>query len=61
MINTRTAEFRIEAIYDRTTEIMKKIIKHHIGIGNTVITDGWGTYDWILDIIGLYISMAIKI
>ena len=47
MINTRTAEFRIEAVYERNTEIMKEIIKHHIGIGNTIITHGWGAYDWM--------------
>lgn len=37
MINTRTTEFRIEVVYELTTETMKKIIKHHIGKGNNFI------------------------
>lgn len=26
---------------------MKKIIKQHIGIGNNMVTDGWGAYEWM--------------
>lgn len=44
MINTSTYEFRIEAVYERNSEIMKKIIKHHIGKGNTLITEMGGEH-----------------
>jgi len=44
LINTNTHEFRIEAVYERNSEIMEKIIKHHVGEGNFIITDGWGAY-----------------
>ena len=44
MINTVTYNFRIEAVYERNSDIMQKIIKHHIGIGNSIITDGWGLF-----------------
>ena len=47
LINTNTQEFRIEAVYDRNSEIMEKIIKHHVGEGNFIITDGWGAYSWM--------------
>ncbi len=32
---------------DRTTETIKKNIKHYIKIGNTIVTNGWHAYDWL--------------
>ena len=47
LCNTRTEYFRTEVVLDRTTETIKKIIKHHIEKGNTIVTDGWSAYDWL--------------
>ena len=47
LIDTNNKYFRIEAVKDRGTETMKKIICHHIDIGNNIITDGWGSYQWL--------------
>ena len=47
LINTRTYDFRTEAVYSRDADILEKIIRYHISIGNNIITDGWGAYNWM--------------
>jgi len=47
LINIQTKNIRLEIVTDRTEYIIKKIILHHIGIGNNVITDGWPSYNWL--------------
>lgn len=47
LINTNTKYFRIEAVKERNADILEKIIRHHIGRGNTIITDGWPSYSWL--------------
>jgi len=47
IINTHNKLIRLELSYDRTTEVMKKIVKTHIKTGNIVVTDGWSSYLWI--------------
>ena len=32
-------EAGFEAVFERNAEIMEKIIRHHIGTGNNIITD----------------------
>ena len=39
LINTQTKDFRIEALLERNSEILEKIIRHHASIGNNIITD----------------------
>lgn len=47
LINTRTQYFRIEAVLDRSATVLERIIRHHVGKGNNVVTDGWSGYDWM--------------
>ena len=47
LINTRNKNFRIEAVKIRDSHILEKIIRHHVGKGNNVVTDRWGVYNWI--------------
>lgn len=47
LINTNTKYFRIEAVKEWNSEILEKIIRHHNGRGNTIITDGWPSYSWL--------------
>ena len=64
MINIIIYNCKIEAEYERNSEIMQKIIKHHIMRGNSIINDGWDIYSRIihyLDKIGLSTSMVIII
>ena len=36
----------IEPLKSKDSDILEKIIRHHIGIGNNIVTDGWGVYNW---------------
>ena len=47
LINTRNKNFRIEAVKSRDSHILEKIIRHHVGTGNNVVTDRWGAYNWM--------------
>ena len=47
VINTHNQLIGLEVSYDRTTEIMKKVVKTHIQTGNIVVIDGWASYLWI--------------
>ena len=47
LINVETKEIRLEIVTERSEEIIKKIILHHIGSGNNIITDGWPSYNWL--------------
>ena len=46
-INIQTKDFLIEAVLERKSEILEKIIRHHVSIGNNIITDGWNGYNWM--------------
>ena len=46
LINTRNKNFKIEPLKSKDSDILEKIIRHHIGIGNNIVTDGWGVYNW---------------
>ena len=47
LIDIGTKNIRLELVKQRNTEIIKKIILHHVGKNNTIISDGWEAYDWI--------------
>lgn len=47
LINTRNKNYRIEAVKSRNSGILEKIIRHHIGTGNNIVTDGWHVYNWM--------------
>ena len=47
LINTRNKDFRTEIVYSRDSDILKKIVRYHIGPGNNIITDWMGTNDWM--------------
>lgn len=47
LINAQTKDIRLELATDRSEKIIKKIIMHHIGTGNSTITDGWPSYNWL--------------
>ena len=47
MIDIQTKNIRLEIVHERTEIILKKIIKHHIGYNNTIISDGWESYNWL--------------
>ena len=38
---------RLELVKERNTDIMKKIIKNHLGANNIIISDGWEAYSWL--------------
>ena len=48
LANTQTQDFRIEAVYDRNSDILEKIIKFHVSKGNNIITDGRPAYNWMI-------------
>ena len=37
----------MEIVNERTEEIIKKIICHHVGKNNGIISDGWPGYYWL--------------
>ena len=47
MIDVFTKNIRVELVLQRNTEIIKKLVLHHIGSNNTIITDGWDSYNWL--------------
>ena len=46
-VNNNTKSFRIEGTYSRDTEATKKFIEKFIEKGNTIITDGWMSYNYL--------------
>lgn len=44
LYNTNSKYFPIEAVKEKTIDVIKKIILHHIGKGNKIISDGWPRY-----------------
>ena len=46
-INNISKEFRIEVCFERNTDTMKKFIEKYIPIGNTIITDGFPSYNFL--------------
>ena len=44
LIDIRNGNVRLELVNELNTEIMKKIIKHHIGYNNIIISDGLEAY-----------------
>ena len=49
LINVVSKKIRLELVKERSSQILQKIIFHHIGFNNTIITDGWEGYNWIRD------------
>jgi hypothetical protein len=47
LIYVDSRKIRLELAKNRFSEILKKIIFHHIGFNNTIINDDWQGYDWI--------------
>lgn len=47
LIDIGTKNIRLELVKQRNTEILKKIILHHVGKNNTIISDGWEAYYWL--------------
>ena len=45
LINVESKKIRLELVKERSSEVLKKIILHHAGINNTIITDGWEGYN----------------
>ena len=37
----------MEDLKRRDSDILQKIIKHHIRTGNNIVTDGWEAYGWM--------------
>ena len=46
-INTQSKEFRLEGVYERNGENIKKFITKYIESGNNIITDGWSGYNFL--------------
>lgn len=47
MTDVFTKNIRVELVLQRNIEIIKKLVLHHIGRNNTIITDGWESYNWL--------------
>ena len=50
LIDIVNRNIRMEIVHKRNEVIMKEIIMHHIGINNTIKTDGWDAYNLLNDI-----------
>lgn len=46
IINTKTKKISLEVTFVGKTEFMKKFIYNYIKIGNCIVSDQWGAYDW---------------
>jgi len=40
LIDIQARRIRLKVVNERTEQIINKIIKHHIGINNAIISDG---------------------
>ena len=49
LIDIQTKKIRLELAHERNENILKKIIQHHVGYNNTIISDGWEAYNWLRD------------
>ena len=47
IIEVESRAIRLKVVNERTAEIIKKIIYHHVGRNNTIITDDWPAYQWL--------------
>ena len=47
LIDITNGKVRFELLKERNADIMKKIVKHHVGEKNTIISDGWEGYTWL--------------
>ena len=47
MIDVEREKIRLELVKERSSEVLKKIILHHVGINNSLSIDGWEGYTWI--------------
>ena len=45
LFEVNSKKIRLELVKDRSSDILKKIILHHIGPFNTIINDGWEGYN----------------
>ena len=57
IIRLSTKEFRIEAIFERDTATIKKVISKFVDKGNTIISDGWNSYNYLDNSEGGYIHV----
>ena len=46
-INNRTKNFRLETVFNRDSEILKKFVNKYIDKGNTIVSDGWAGYSFL--------------
>ena len=47
IIKNSTKEFRIEANFERDTATIKKFINKFVDKGNTIISNGWSSYNYL--------------
>ena len=47
LIEVETKKVRLEFVNERSEEIIKKIILHHVGKNNTLISDDWAGYNYL--------------
>ena len=43
-IDISNGKVRLELVKGRNADIMQKIIKHHVGKNNIIVSDGWEGY-----------------
>ena len=49
LIEINCKNIQLETVNDRSSDILKTIILHHVGYINTIISDGWKCYFWLND------------
>ena len=47
LIDIGSKNIPLELVKQRNTDIIKKIILHHVGWNNNIISDGWEAYNWL--------------
>jgi len=47
LIDIQTKNIRLELAHKCNENILKKIIQHHVGYNNSIISDGWVSYNWL--------------
>ena len=47
LIDISNGKVRLELVKEHNADIMQKIIKHHVGENNIIISDGWEGYTWL--------------
>ena len=47
VINNTTKKFRIAGSYNRDSSTLSRFIKKLVTVGNQIVTDSWGGYNWL--------------